>query len=633
MTIERARYQEVSTDVLCIGGGGAGVMAAVAAARKGKKVALVLKGALGRSGNTIMAGASFAMDGPSAIEYGYDGDPAFTREVWFEEIVKQGFYLSDQKIVETYVTRAAPLVKQVLDWGQRAKQTFFFFKPGGFFTSGKAIGTALRRGVREHPQIELAEDVFITDLLTHQGRCVGALGIDVYSGELIVFKAKAVVLGTGGFQPFSFKCTVSDMTGDALGMALRAGLAVADMEFPLFVPGVCLTPPIHRGSIYPFIYNILTSTFPEMVRPLMKNASGEDIAEKMPPDQYAMALGSEWMKLVFTYWWGREIDAGNGSPNGGIYFSFDHADPGRFADGAKTMSSLMALWYKDLWRYQGDDLTDLRDVADRGGSWEIGLSHEYSNGGIVVDEKAQTGLPGLYAAGECSSGCFGAHRVHDALVEMLVQGWVAGESASDWVSGAPPPLIEAEQVEACEARITNPLSSTTGVGPAEVRTRIEAAADRGFGFVRDEERTRSALTEVMEIRQTMIPRMSLQSRTRAYNLEWIESVGLENLVLCLEAGLRAALERKESRGAHIRKDHPTVDHDDYLVRYAHHLEDQRMTLSTMEPVVTSMGLPKGQVPDVMAYALFCEPKFKNAAGDGSVPVSTVSPPTQSGQTS
>ncbi len=128
-------YREIKTDILCVGGGGAGVMAAVAGCERGRQVALVLKGAVGRSGNTIMAGGSFAMDGPSAVEYGYDGDPEFTREEWFEEIVKQSFYLADQKMVETFVNLAAPLVKQVVDWGQRARQYFHFFRPGGFVTA------------------------------------------------------------------------------------------------------------------------------------------------------------------------------------------------------------------------------------------------------------------------------------------------------------------------------------------------------------------------------------------------------------------------------------------------------------------------------------------------------------------
>lgn len=610
------KYREIKTDILCVGGGGAGVMAAVAAVKKGRKAVLVLKGALGRSGNTIMAGGSFAMDGPSAIKYGYDGDPEFTREEWFEEIIKQSFYLADQKMVETFVHRAAPLVKQVVDWGQKAKQYFYFFKPGGFFTAGKSIGSALRQGVKEHSEIQTIEDVFITDILTSGGRCVGALGIDVYSGELIVFKSKAVVLGTGGFQPYSFKCTVSDMNGDAMGMALRAGLPAADMEFPLFVPGVCLSPPIHRGSIYPFLYNILTSTFAELAKPVLKNGRGENIIEKIPPEQYAMAMGSEWMKLIFTYWWGKEIDEGLGSPNGGIYFSFEHTSGDEFLNGAKTMNSLMTLWYKDLWRYQGDDFSDYRDAAASGGSWEVGLGHEYSNGGIVVDEKAQTALPGLYAAGECSTGCFGAHRVHDALVEMLVQGFTAGESAVEYIADVNVSEASPEQIKEYSDRISAPLHRDSGASPVDIRSRLEKAADLGFNFVRDEQRIKAALAEVNDIRLKQIPNMFLKSKTRIYNQEWIESIGLENLALCLETGLSAALRRKESRGTHIRKDYPEVNHDDYMIRYTHYLKGQTLECSSIQPRVTSMTPPSGRSPGIMEYALSCEPKFKNASGDG-----------------
>ncbi|MBW1930467.1 MAG: FAD-binding protein [Deltaproteobacteria bacterium] len=618
---ENRRYdREIATDILAVGGGGAGVMGAVAASEASVDVVLVMKGALGRSGNTIMAGGSFAMDGPSAVSYGYDGDPKFTKDEWFEEIVKQSFYLADQKIVETYVERAAPLVKQVVDWGRKAKQYFHFFKPGGFFTAGKSISLALRQGVKEHPDIKVIEDVVITDILTKDGRCVGGVGVDVYSGEIIVFKSKAVILGTGGFQPFSFKCTVSDMTGDGMGIVLRAGLSVADMEFLLFVPGVCLSPSLHRGSIFPFLYNILTATFPDLVAPRMKNAKGEDIGQKIPPDHLALAMGSEWMKLVFTYWWGKEIAAGNGSPNGGIYFSFDHVSGEEFIAGTKTLVSMMPIWYKTPWKFQGDDFSDMRDAVLAGEPWEVGLGHEYSNGGILVNEKTETKIPGFYAAGECSTGCFGAHRVHDALVEMLVQGYVAGEVASAYIKDAPEPVIDMAQVESHVERITAPLSRAKGVSPTEIQRLLEAAGDKGFGFVRNEDRMKAALADVERIRTEMIPKMAVKSKTRAYNQEWIESLGVENLVLCIESGLRTALMRKESHGTHIREDYPEVDHDNFLVRYCHTLVDGKLKQTTIKPNVTRMPLPTGKMANIMEYALSCEPKFKNAAGSSSAGV-------------
>jgi succinate dehydrogenase / fumarate reductase flavoprotein subunit len=604
--------KKIHTDVLVIGGSGAGVQAAISAVSQNVKTTLVSKGIVGRSGNAIMAGASFAMDGPSAIDYGYDGDPEFTKDVWFEEIVKQEFFLSDQKIVERFVDGAAPLVKQVVDWGQSVKQFFYFFKPGGFFTSGNAIGLALRKGIQEHPEIDVLEDVIITDLLTNDTRCVGALGVDVYSGEILLFEAKAVILATGGFQPFSFKCTVSEMNGDGMAMALRAGVTLADMEFPLFIPGVLLSPPIHRGSIFPFIYNVISGSLPSLPPPRIMNSRGENINTRMPSDIAGMATASEWQKIIYTYYWGREVSEGRGSPGGGVFFSFNHIPKNVFISGTDTFMGMLSLWYKKPWKYQGDDFGDLRDAVLAGDAWEVGMSHEYSNGGVLVNEKTETGLRGLYAAGEVSSGCFGALRIHDALTEMLVQGHTAGESAGRYCADAEEPQIDGEQVESHIERICSPLERAEGISPTEVRKQLEAHADSGFGYFRDEEKIATALAEVERIRRELIPGMVAKSRAQTYNLEWIEALGLENLALCLEAGLRAAQMRKESRGTHIRVDYPTVDHEKFLVRICQELKSDSIELSTRKPVVTRMKPPSGTAQDIMEYALWCEPKFKNA---------------------
>ncbi|MCP4754039.1 MAG: FAD-binding protein [Proteobacteria bacterium] len=603
MTFRKGVDREISTDVLVVGGAGAGVMAAVACARAGVKTTLVGKGRLGRSGNTIMAAAMFGMDGESAIDYGYDGDGEFTKDMWFEEIVRHGFYLSDQKIVEKYVENAAPLVKEVVDWGQKAGQLFHFIKPGNFFTAGKAIGLALRQGIKEHPDIESIEDIFIADLLTADGRLTGAVGVDVYTGDIVVFKAKAVILGTGGYQPFSFKCTVSDMSGDGPAMAFRAGLPLADMEFPLFIPGVCLSPPIHRGSIFPSIYNMVSGILPGLPAPIVMNSLGEDITAKIPRDQYNLAVNSHWVKLIYMVWWGKEIAEGRGSANGGVYLSFEHVSENEFAKGTADFLNILSLWYKDPWKYQGDDFTDFKETAQAGSNWEVGLGNEYSNGGILVDENAATELPGLFAAGECSTGTFGAYRSHRALVEMLVQGSIAGQNAARYVGDVDEPIIDPDQLDAHLEVILAPFSRNEGTSPTQIGKELEDAADNGFGFLRNEEGLKNALTKVESIKVEKLPNMFLKSKTRPYNPEWIEALATRNLALCLETGLRAALERRESRGSHIRSDYPIVDHDRYLARFVSKLVDGKIELSKRKPRTTRLELPTGKVDSIMKYAL------------------------------
>jgi succinate dehydrogenase / fumarate reductase flavoprotein subunit len=222
----------IQTDILVIGGSGAAVAAAISARREAhadNRVTLVSKGKVGASGNAILTAAGISLDGPGAIEAGYDGDPLFTREAWYDQIVRDGFYLSDRRIAQRYVEAGPEWVLNLVRWGTDAGQYFHFHPPANFFTSGRAIGRALARGLSQHPEIDVLEDVGVTDLLVGEGRCVGAVGVDIYTGEIISILARAVILGTGGFQPYSFRCTVSDMTGDGPAMALRAGARVSDM--------------------------------------------------------------------------------------------------------------------------------------------------------------------------------------------------------------------------------------------------------------------------------------------------------------------------------------------------------------------------------------------------------------------
>ncbi len=600
--------REIKTDVLAVGGGGAGVTAAISAFRllDGKgKVTIASKGPVGRSGNTIIAAAGISMDGESAGTYGYDADESFTKEVWFDEIVRQGFHLSDQRIVERFVESAAPRVKELLEWGERAGEYFHFVRPAGFFTSGKAVGSALRQGLKEHPGIEIVEDVIITDILTDDGRCVGAIGIDVYSGEVILFKAKAVILGTGGFQPFSFKCTASDMTGDGIGIALRAGLPVADMEFPLCIPGVCITPASRRGSIFTGIYSMVSETVPGMIPPKTTNGRGDLFSAIIPKPLIEIAKTTGWIKLIYAYYWWREVSEGRGSPGGGVYFSFKDVNIDDFDKGFETLSGMLSLWYKAPMTYQGEDISIFRDEVVGGRDWEVGLGHEYSNGGIVVDENGGTSLPGLYAAGEASSGCFGAYRGNRALVEMIVQGHASGEHAAAYVGEAGELNIDEGQIEKHVGRITKYIDRKKGVSPASVRKRLESTADGGFGFLRDEKGILKAMAELEKIKGEMLPEMATTSKSRVYNPEWMEALAVENLALCLEAGFAAAGMRRESRGTHIRSDHPKVDNDNFLVRIFHLLEGGKLMQSLEKPITTKIEPPKGSVESVMEHILSC----------------------------
>lgn len=370
----------IRTDVLCIGGGGAGIMSAVSARKQGAAVTLVSKGKIGNSGNTIMIGGSYSMDGESARNFGFKkADASVTKRFLFEQIVKQSFFLSEQNLVQQYVDESPDVVYQCYQWGEHAHIKQNFFAPGGWMLSGHAMGKALTQGVHETPCIEILEDTVIVDLLKAGDKIAGAVGFNIYSGEPILFSAKSVIIGTGGYQPFSVTSTNSDVvSGDGIAMAYRAGAQLADMEFMLFIP-TALEPQSCKGSILPFL--LYASGIP------VGTLDSEGKSIKIPAEMKKVAKGSELDKLIFDYYWSNCLAAGKGTENGGLYMDFSRlAKLPRFIlnFGFKEMLKN----FKDFYQYgyyHSDNLFDFKERAMREKKVEFALCSEYSMGGIVID--------------------------------------------------------------------------------------------------------------------------------------------------------------------------------------------------------------------------------------------------------
>ncbi|AZV57231.1 FAD-binding protein [Clostridium sp. AWRP] len=588
----------IDTDILVVGGSGAGSMAAVTAARKGAKVLLAVKGKLGKSGNAIMAGAGFSMDGETAYyKYGLkEADPKNTKEKLFEQIVKQSFYLSDQNMVEQFVSDCDGCCFELKQWIEKAGHKVAFFGEEGYITSGKAVGDGCRFGVNKESGIDVIEDFIAVDILMEDKKAVGAVGIEVYTGEIIEIRSKSVILATGGYQPYSFKCTVSDMTGDGMAMAYRAGAKLADMEFLLYIPAVALSPSVYKGSIYPFLHS-------SMSMPIVKNGKGESILDNIPETLLKMAKESEMGKLIFTYYYGDQIARGKGTPNGGVYFDYSNVPFDIYEKALKKSEPLMNMWYRKGF-YQGNNLNTFVENIRKGIPWEVGIGSEYSMGGIEVDENMYTGVPGLYAAGETTSGVFGAMRVADGLIEMLVQGYRAALSACKYIQNVNEPSMKNTNIDSIIKDIFSPLERKEGVSPIKIHRNIEKTADTGFNFRRNEEGLTKTLDEILKIYKYDISEMSTKSKNIVYNYEWIESIQVRNLLTCTEAGVRAALMRKESRGTHIRDDYEFVDNDNWLLRIMSSKgEDETMKLSTRKPKVTTMELPGGKNKNIPDYML------------------------------
>ena len=596
----------IHTDVLSIGGGGAGIMAAIAAKKNGAQhVTLVSKGKVGNSGDTIMIGGSYSMDGESARTYGFQkADPTFTKKYLYEQIVKQSFFLSEQNLVKQFVEESPAVVYECYQWGERAHQKQKFFAPASWMLSGHSMGRALQQGLNETSGIEVIEDTMIVDLLKSNGRITGAIGMNVYTGEPVKFCAKAVVIGTGGYQPFSITSTNSDVTtGDGIALAYRVGAQLADMEFMIFIP-TALEPGSSKGSILPFL--LYSAGIP------IGTCDDKGKAIKIPRALRKISKGSELGKVISNYCWSNQVT--QGTTTGGLYMDFSTlAKLPRFIFN-KGFEELLK-FFKDYYKYgyyHSDDLLYFKKLMLEQKKIEFALCSEYSMGGIVINEKMETCVPGLYAAGEASSGLFGACRVADATTEMMVQGNRAGISASQYaLNVSDTPVDECKVLEILQ-KINAPLTNTQGVNPLETIQKIHRVADAGFGSARNEEGLTKALAEIERLQNEDMPHFVAKSKSQNYNFERLSALQAQNLLTCTEAGIRAALMRKESRGFHLRLDYPQVDNDRWAVRIIEEQGENGMTLKEKKPDATKIPVPEGKEANIGEFIIHQKLKFKNS---------------------
>ena len=586
----------VETDVLAAGGSGAGIFAAIYAAREGARAALASKGKIGISGNAIMAGGGFGVDGESGRDVlGLDfADPSFTKARLFDCIVKESFYLADQNMVRQYVDDGPLAVKEYLGWVERAGLDLFCCPPANWIASGQFFNKALLQGLKETPGIDCYEDTVITEVLTNGGRVCGAVGIDVYTGDVILFRTGAVVLGTGGYMPFSFNNTVTDMTGDGPAIAYRAGARLADMEFILSFP-TAVVPREMKGSIYPYVFEYNMRGLKYTVR----DRNGDPLP--IPEEVIRLSRGGKLSKLVTSYYFGHAADQGLAGPNGGFFYDYSENSREEKEAGLKIFYDRFDRWHRHGY-YKGESLAEVERMLFANEPIEVGIGAEYCMGGVEINERMETCVGGLYVAGEAGSGVFGACRVGDGLVEMMCQGMRAGLGAAAYAKANGVPALNRQQADTYLAKIFGLFGNQGGMNPVALYHEIQAACDEGFGLIRTGDKLEQALRRIEALKDAW-QTVTLTGKGRAYNLEWLGALQTENLLTCCEAGIRAAIERKESRGCHIRKDYPQVDHRHGLVKYLHHEEGGRMVTTTRRPVVTSMPLPEGTHETVIDYFL------------------------------
>ncbi|MDH3700308.1 MAG: FAD-binding protein [Alphaproteobacteria bacterium] len=532
----------LSTDILVVGSGGAGMYAAVAAARAGARVLLADKSLIGRGGATIMAQMTVA----SAI--GEEAPDHWTHHL--ADTLEAGRGLCDEVLAAVLCEESPLRIREMEAWkvgwareGNHIKQVT---APGhqiprcvyvDFLNTGPAVAKTLRGQVARGDGITRISGLAVTDLVVRDGRVVGATALDLESGAPVTVAAKAVVLAAGGLTRIYRRNSASvNMGGDAYALALRAGAELIDMEFVQFFPIGHLAPRlVGMDPIMwdPFRYKLGGRLLNGQMDEFIENYGASDSGTYTAP------------RDVTSYAIVKEAAAGRGSPAGGAYLSFEHVPESELRTAFGPVI--------DRLRDNGIDLT-ARPI-------EVAPIAHYHMGGIRVDERMQTCVPGLYAAGEAVGGANGANRLSgNAIPEALVFGERAGRFAADTVRRATQGWEDGAAEAALDTlrRVTGrPADGAASPALGELMTELQALMWDDVGLLRDEEKLTGALTRLRAMQRDDLP--ALAPGGGAFSLAAQDWFDLRASLLCAEAVTRAALERRESRGAHQREDFPETD--------------------------------------------------------------------------
>lgn len=566
---ENRIYQEIKTEVLIIGTEAAGAKAAIEAQEEGADVVMVTKGIRGRSGDTVMAGTGIQ------APIGHM-DPRDNPDVFFEDVIKSGSYLNNQKLVERLVNLAVTEIPKMEKWGVKFKKIgdkFFQFSfpgasyPRSLFPVGHA-GHQYRGAFSSQLSrlgTKIMEDVFITKLLLSDGQVAGALGISLRNGRFILLRAKNTILATGGCPYIYRRSDASrDATGDGMSMAYNAGAELMDMEFQQFFPYSSYTPPFEMDN------------FPAGLRyylhGILYNAEGEQFMGRYLPLAKEWGLRDPTSRAIYL-----ENMQGRGSPHGGAYLSVKHL-PECLVDRKIREDPHFGAQFQML----GIDIH--KDAV------ECGPACHYSMGGVRVNENCETNLPRLYAIGEVASGMDGAERPDGgpAITWCLTMGYIAGKEVAkkakelDWLN------IDSEQVNVELERINSLFCRKEGVKGFAIKDKIRDMMWQYCALVRDGKGLREALSLIQKIKSDDLPRLCVPDSSKVYNKGLVEALEAINMTELSKMIARAALMREESRKSHYRTDFPNLDNRKWLKNIVIKREREQMTFTAVPPIITRM---------------------------------------------
>lgn len=569
--------RNIKTDVLIIGGGGAGFRAAIGAREQGAAALLLSKGPLARCGATPMAGADYTLDGLSLSKMGFPGEPHDTREKFLNDMLTHGFYLNNQKLCDQYIANAPLRLQELLDWAWDIIDS----EERAVFGTGIGIMDALLRQAKKMG-VSFMEDIFVLDLIAKDNQIKGALGLDVKSGEFISFEARSVVIASGGWHKAFWPNTgMRDLSGDGIAMAHRAGALIGNMEFITFCANILFEPPNCCGSLATYLFHTISGGS-------LTNTEGEELLRKYDPLVNKMGTTTEWNKCFISYASAMEAKAGKSTSQGGVFYGLGDVPYEEFEiENAPWMPG---------WKYKALDLSGVVARIKAGDKVEVGPAVEYFDGGIVVDEQFKTNVAGLFAAGECTLGPFGANRVFAAITEMLVHGADAGRNAAEFARSINGDILDKDILNVALQKALAPMDRNVTQSPATVRRRIQERAHISLSPVRNAQELIDFIKFITRIKQDELPKLGVTSKSRVYNKSWLDALELNNMIHLLEVSARSALSRTESRGVHYREDFPDTDNDTWLKESIAQWRDGEIAIDHRPVTVTDTQLPTGVYP-------------------------------------
>lgn len=533
---EKDKFETHEHDVLIIGAGGAGLRAAIEALAQGASVGVVCKSLLGKA-HTVMA------EGGIAASLG-NVDASDNWKAHFRDTMRGGKFLNNWRMAQLHAQEAAERVRELEQWGalfdrtddgrilQRAfgGHTFKRLCHVGDRTGLEMIRTLQDRGV------QMGFDVYmecaVTRLLKDGDRIAGAFAYWRESGRFVIFKAKSIVLATGGIgKMYPVTSNSWEYTADGMALAYEAGADLLDMEFVQFHPTGMVWPPGVQGLLVT-----------EAVRGeggILRNRNGERFMEKYDPKRMELSTRDVVARAIYT-----EVKEGRGSDHGGAFLDISHK-PAEY-----VKRKLPSMYHQ---------FRELADVDITKGPMEVGPTCHYMMGGVRV--KADTGeasVAGLFAAGEAAAGLHGANRLGgNSLSDLLVFGRRAGLAAVQHAKASASAVIDADQIHDAEREMLEPFERASGESPYDLHADLQKTMQGLVGIFRTEADLSQAVHEIEAFQQRA---MNLAiSGSRMFNPGWHLCRDIKSMLTIAEAVTRSALARRESRGAHSRIDFPNYD--------------------------------------------------------------------------